>query len=439
MSEGFGAAPSTALFIIGVVSLLFISFLSAVEISISRLSKALVEDLIQEGKARAEVLDHLLDHRQRTDLALRGTLVVLQTVAVSSMTIAFVDVFNDWHQPWWLVTLTAIALISLIEFLTVSLLPVAVSRRYVTVALIGSKLANSLVRFSHIFDPFLRVKHKFSRKTVREPESRLAVVEDIQEIIDEVGETKNFDEEDKQLVKSVFEFGYTLVREVMVPRTSMVTVNAQTPLNECLETFLRSGFSRLPVIGGDVDEVIGVLYFKDVVRRKYETPEASVQAQQMVRPANFVPEMRLADDELRAMQQSNSHLALVVDEYGGIAGLVTVEDLLEELVGELTDEHDKFEMEPERLIDGRWRLPARFSLNDLEELLDVEIDIEEVDSVGGLLSWALGEVPCTGASAEVSGLKVTAEEIAGRRKQVSTVIVEIIEDEAAQNGESYGD
>lgn len=440
MTEGFGAAPSTALFAIGILSLLCISFLSAVEMSISRLSKALVEDLVQEGKPRAVLLDELLDHRFRTELALRGTWVVAQTVGVSSMTIAFVDVFNDWRQPWWAVALTAIALISIIEFLIVSLLPVVVSKNYVAVSLLGARFATALVRFSHIFDPFLRLgRRKSTKAAVGEAESRLAVVEDIQEIIDEVGETSNFDEEDKQLVKSVFEFGYTLVREVMVPRTSMVTVAAQASLDECLETFLQSGFSRLPVVGNDVDEVVGVLYFKDAVRRKYENLQQSLTAQQMMRTANFIPEMRLADDELRAMQQDNSHLALVVDEYGGIAGLVTMEDLLEELVGELTDEHDKFEMEPVELPGGKWLLPARFPLNDLEELLDVEIDLEEVDSVGGLLTWALGEIPYPGAKAQVFGLGLTAEGTTGRRKQIATVIVEPLEDKTARKEEAYGD
>jgi CBS domain containing-hemolysin-like protein len=204
----------------------------------------------------------------------------------------------------------------------------------------------------------------------------------------------------------------------------MVTVDAETSARDALGLFVRSGFSRIPVVGEDVDDVRGVLYFKDVVQR-LETrggDAAGLTAEQMMRPAEYTVEMKPADDLLRQMQSEHFHLALVVDEYGGISGLVTLEDLLEEVVGELTDEHDRNVVEPEEVSPGVWRVPARFPVDELGELLGLEVEDEDVDSVGGLLGKAIGKVPLPGSRGDLLGIHMVAEEGRGRRRQVGTIL-----------------
>jgi CBS domain containing-hemolysin-like protein len=214
----------------------------------------------------------------------------------------------------------------------------------------------------------------------------------------------------------------------MVPRTDMVTINHDKTLRQAMSLFIRSGFSRIPVVGEDSDDARGVVYLKDVVRRTYADPDAShARVDQLMRPLHFVPESKPADDLLKEMQREQSHFAMVVDEYGGTAGLVTIEDILEEIVGEIDDEYDKESPTVEELEDGGFRVPAGMSIDDLADLFDVDIDEEEVDTVGGLLAKAIGRVPIPGSHAPVAGLSLTAEKMAGRRHRIATVLVRRIE------------
>ena len=189
---------------------------------------------------------------------------------------------------------------------------------------------------------------------------------------------------------------------------------------------LRSGFSRIPVVGNNEDDVIGVAYLKDLVNRSQENPdgESVEKVESVMRPATFVPESKPIDELLREMQQRRIHLAIVIDEYGGTAGLVTIEDILEEIVGEITDEYDQEQPAVEWLAPGRARVTSRLPVTDLAELFGVQIDAEDVETVGGLLAHALGRVPIAGSVATVAGLRLTAESLAGRRNRIGTVTVE---------------
>ncbi|WP_010615040.1 hemolysin family protein, partial [Actinomyces oris] len=250
-----------------------------------------------------------------------------------------------------------------------------------------------------------------------------AVNEDLREMIDEIGETDTIEDEDREMMRSVVELGQTLVREVMVPRTDMVTIDAHKPASAAMRLFIRSGYSRVPVIGEDADDVRGILYLKDVLRRLAAHPEHEALAVAgFARDAEYVPEMKPADDLLREMQTGRFHMALAVDEYGGTAGLVTMEDLLEEVVGELTDEHDPELPEVVEVAPGTYRVPARLALDELGELFDLEIDDDDVDTVGGLLTKAIGRVPLPGAAGDTQGVHLQAEEATGRRRQVSTIL-----------------
>ena len=192
-----------------------------------------------------------------------------------------------------------------------------------------------------------------------------------------------------------------------------------------MSLFLRSGFSRVTVVGDDLDDIVGFLYLKDVARRVFDRRDAETteQVDSVMRPVLWVPDSKPADDLLREMQQSRKHVAVVVDEYGGTAGLVTIEDILEEIVGEITDEFDRGETPVEHLPDGSTRVSSRFPVDDLEDVVGVEIDDDEIDSVGGLMAKHLGKVPIPGSTVEVAGLLFRAEETEGRRNRIGTVLI----------------
>jgi CBS domain containing-hemolysin-like protein len=209
----------------------------------------------------------------------------------------------------------------------------------------------------------------------------------------------------------------------MVPRTDMVVIERHKTVRQALQLALRSGFSRIPVVGEGIDDIVGVTFLKDLVRREQEG-WTDKPVDTTMRPAVFVPDSKPADDLLREMQARRTHLVIVIDEYGGTAGLATIEDVLEEIVGEITDEYDVETPPVSRIDDRTVRVVARLPVDDLAELFDLEIPNEdEVETVGGLLASALGRVPIPGATATVAGLTLTAESAAGRRNRIGTVLV----------------
>jgi CBS domain containing-hemolysin-like protein len=247
--------------------------------------------------------------------------------------------------------------------------------------------------------------------------------DEIRDMVDRVSESEHIEDEEREMFRSVLELGDTITRAVMVPRTEMITLPSGTPLRKALSLFLRSGYSRVPVVGESVDDLLGVLYLKDLVRYRHLHQDADdTPVDGLLRPPVFIPESKPVDDLLREMQQGASHIAMVVDEFGGIAGLVTIEDALEEIVGEMTDEHDQSAPEVEDLGDGTFRVPSRMPVDELGELFDLTLDDDDVDTAGGLLAKVLGKVPLVGSSADVGGLVLTADRVEGRRKQVATLL-----------------
>jgi CBS domain containing-hemolysin-like protein len=216
----------------------------------------------------------------------------------------------------------------------------------------------------------------------------------------------------------------------MVPRIDMAVISAEASLQESMTAFFRYGFSRLPVIGKNLDDVKGVLYIKDVARLIHENPDkaASLKSVEVSRPAIFIPESKPVDDLLQETQKSSTHIALIVDEYGGVAGLVTMEDVIEEIVGNISDEYDNDLPDVEVLEDGWVRVSARLGLEELGEHFEIELEDEDVDSVGGLLAKVLGRLPGRSDQIEFSGLEIKVERIEGRRKRVMTALVRMTED-----------
>ncbi|MEU4791842.1 hemolysin family protein [Micromonospora tulbaghiae] len=266
-------------------------------------------------------------------------------------------------------------------------------------------------------------------------EGPFATQVELRELVDLAEQRGVVEHGERQMIHSVFALGDTIAREVMVPRTEMVWIEESKTLAQALALFLRSGFSRIPVIGENVDDVLGLLYLKDLIRRVQGDQEArQMPVAELMRPATFVPESKPVDDLLSEMQAARNHLVIVVDEYGGTGGLVTIEDILEEIVGEITDEYDVERPPVEHLPDGAVRVTARLPVENLGELFDTELPTDEVETVGGLLAQALGRVPIPGAEAEVAGLRLVAEGTTGRRNRIDTVLVSRVDRGDAPEG-----
>ncbi len=347
---------------------------------------------------------------------------VLDGVLIASLASVF-------DSPLWLTVLLGV-----IASILVAIVSLFVSPRTVGAAQPVAKLIrlSRIVSIAIALNPFVRITNDvdISRKKHTDL-SEDEALEDIQRdqakaSIDRLVEANDFDPEVSEMMRNVLTLSDTLTREIMVPRTDMICVKSDETLENFLKLCSRSGFSRVPVIGDSVDDLVGIAYLKDAVRATVFNHAASLRpVSTIIREPMFVPESKPVDDLFHEMQRIRQHVAVVVDEYGGIAGLVTIEDAIEQIVGELEDEHDRTQKaDPVEVSDGVWRMPARTPIADLEDLFEVHIDEDDVDTVFGLLTKLLGNVPIVGSSAVTRGLKLTAVDSAGRRKKVSTILVE---------------
>ena len=230
---------------------------------------------------------------------------------------------------------------------------------------------------------------------------------------------------ESKMIHSVIDLGDTIVKEVMVPRTDVVFVSSDKTLRQLLSLALRSGFSRIPVVGKDLDEVLGIVYLKDVSKRIYDFPDSEriETVADLMRPAAFCPDSKKVSELLHDMQLSHTHQVVVIDEFGGTAGLASIEDILEEIVGEIVDEYDHDAPSVADLGEGRFRVSARLPLDELGALFGVDLDDDDVETVGGLMAKHLNLVPIPGSRAVVEGLELVADRAVGRRHQIGTVLV----------------
>lgn len=257
---------------------------------------------------------------------------------------------------------------------------------------------------------------------------------ELRDLVDQAHERGLVESDEHEMIHSVFELGDTLVRELMVPRTEMVWIERDKSLRQGLSLALRSGFSRIPVVGTGPDNIIGIVYVKDLARRALDHHEAeqSENIEQHMRPATFVPEIKMADELLKEMQRNQIHLAVVVDEYGGTAGIITIEDIIEEIVGEIEDEFDDGEDHFTWLSSNMARANASLHIEDLADELRIEInesDFEGIDTIGGLMAQKLGRVPIAGSTISLNGWSITSERPIGRRRRISSVLIERLETE----------
>lgn len=263
----------------------------------------------------------------------------------------------------------------------------------------------------------------------------------LRDLLDIAEADQVIEDDEAQMLHSVFDLGETHVREVMVPRTEMVWIEKDRTLRQAVSLALRSGFSRIPVIGEDSDDVVGIIYLKDLIKRTFEhrDSENNERVDSLMRPPYFIPDSKLVDELLKEMQTARVHLAIAVDEYGGTAGLITIEDILEEIVGEISDEFDRDAPEVVQISDDSYRVSSRMNIDDFSDLIELKLttdDEEAVDTVAGLMALKLERVAIPGSSIVIGGWRLTAESGVGRRNRVATVLAEreaTTEEEIAEN------
>ncbi len=395
---------------------------AAVDAALSRIPRVRADELIQVGRRGSRRLALV-----QADPAPYLNLVLLLRVAAElAAAVLITTVCLRYFTVTWHAVAVAIAAMTVIQYIAIGVAPRTLGRQHAErVGLIGAAILLPLARVLGPAPRLLILVGNALTPGKGFREGPFASEAELRELVDLAEKSQVIEDNERRMVHSVFELGDTIAREVMVPRTDMVYIERDKTLPQALSLALRSGFSRLPVVGKNEDDVVGVVYLKDLAKRIHELREgkSTEQVTEVMRPAAFTPDSKPVDELLREMQAQRIHLAVVLDEYGGTAGLITIEDILEEIVGEITDEYDQEVPPIESLPDGTVRITARLPVSELAELFGVDINHSDVDSVGGLLAQQLGRVPIPGSEAMVQGLSLIAESAAGRRNRIGTVLV----------------
>jgi CBS domain containing-hemolysin-like protein len=417
-----------ALIVVAVVLIVFGGLFAGGEAALSRVSRVAADDLLRDGRRGAHRLQQVVADPARYLNVLTLLRVACELVATVLVTVVAMDNF----ATTWQAVLVAGVVMVVVSYVAVGVSPRTLGRQHApSVALFTSRLVLPLARVLGPLPQLLIMLGNALTPGKGFRDGPFASEAELRDLVDLAQENKVIEDRERMMIHSVFELGDTIAREVMVPRTDVVFVERHKTLRQAISLALRSGFSRIPVVGDGTDDVLGVTYLKDLIRRTYEYREAeSIElVESIMRPAVFVPESKPVDQLLREMQAEQTHIAIVVDEYGGTAGLVTIEDVLEEIVGEITDEYDVESPAVEQLSDGALRVSARLHVDELAELLGLDdLEDEDVDTVGGLLAKHLGRVPIPGAQVFLAGLQLTAEGTQGRRNRLGTVVVRRVEE-----------
>ena len=423
----------STLFIVALL-LFFAGFLAGSESALTSLSRLLIEQLVEDNSKYKKRFDRFVENPARYLNVLLLVRKSCELTATALVATAFVE--GAANKGFALAQ--SIVLMVAISYVIVGVGPrtlgkqhaLAWSKSAIVIADLLSKilgpLTNLLIKIGNAITPGKGFKSgPFSTEA------------EFRDLVDQASESGFVEDTEREMIHSVFDLGETVVRELMVPRTEIVWIEAEKNLRQALSLALRSGFTRIPVISEGIDNVVGIAYVKDLAKRVHDNRDAeqSEKVGDLLRKATFVPETNTAAELLKQMQREQIHMAVVVDEYGGTAGLITIEDILEEIVGEIADEYDDDESEEiEWLGEGKARISARLHVEDFAQKFDLELnkeEIENVDSIGGLIAKHLGRIPIPGSTITVSGWRLTAERPAGRRHRIATVLVEKLE-EASQ-------
>ncbi|OBI28951.1 hypothetical protein A5709_03055 [Mycobacterium sp. E1386] len=421
--------------LLGAMALIAIGGLfAAIDAAISTVSLARVQELVREERPGAVSLAEVMAERPRYI-----NLVVLLriTCEITATVLLVLFLYDNFGLSWAL--FGAAATMVVISFVVIGVGPRTLGRQHAYSISLTTAVPLRLI--SWLLMPLSRLLVVLGNALTPGRGLRngpFASEIELREVVDLAQQRGVVAADERRMIESVFELGDTPAREVMVPRTEMIWIESDKLASQALNLAVRSGHSRIPVIGENVDDIVGVVYLKDLVQQSFLSGDGGrgITVAQVMRPAVFVPDSKPLDTLLREMQRDRNHMALLVDEYGAIAGLVSIEDVLEEIVGEIADEYDQAETAPvEDLGDRRFRVSARLPIEDLGELYDVDFDDDlDVDTVGGLLALELGRVPLPGAEVVSHGLRLQAEGGTDHRGRVRIGTVLLSPAEPESNG-----
>ncbi|MDX6236781.1 MAG: magnesium and cobalt exporter, family [Kribbellaceae bacterium] len=412
------------LLVVAAVLVLLAGLIAGAEAAISSYSKVRANEQVEHGNTRAIRLRNLLEDAPRYLNSLLLVRLIFEITAIVLVAQALSGVF----EVTWVHILVTAAVMVVVSYVIVGVAPRTLGQQHSDRFAMAS--AGPVMALTSVLGPLPKLLIKLGNALTPGrgfAEGPFATEAELRALVDLAEKSSVIQSGERQMIHSVFELGDTIVREVMVPRTDMVYIERHKKLRQLTSLALRSGYSRIPVVGDSLDDILGVVYLKDVMRRVYDNAQAesTERVESVMRPCMYIPDSKPVDELLREMQAARMHVAIVVDEYGGTAGLVTIEDILEEIVGEITDEYDAAPESVQALSDGSYRVSSRFPIDELGELFGVPLDDDDVDTVGGLMAKLLGKVPIPGAEVEIEGLglSLTAERPSGRRNQVGTVLV----------------
>ncbi len=397
------------------LALLFLlsAFFSGSETAYLAVSRAKIRKLAKDGDPRAQVLLHLIEHPNRVLVTILVGNNLVNITAASLATSLAIEAFGSKGIG------IATGVVTLIVLIFGEITPKSYSAT--NAEKVALFVARPIYLLMKLLAPLVLLLSKFAKLLVKSfgGEVKLGpfITEEELKMLVEVGEEVGaIEKEEKEMISGIFEFGETDVREVMVPRIDMKCIDAKESIETARKLILETGHSRIPVYEGSIDNIIGILYAKDLLKYLNSKGAKPKSLREIIRPAYFVPETKKLDDLLREFQQNRVQIAIVVDEYGGTAGMVTLEDILEEIVGEIKDEYDVAEEEPLEHIDEKQVIvDARMSIHDVNEALDINLPEEEFDTIGGLVFNTIGRIPSPGDEVEIDGVKLRVEKMRGRR------------------------
>jgi putative hemolysin len=411
-SSGASLRGSDIWLLVAVVVFIILSgFLAMAETGLTRTNRVRIMSLAEQHRRGAHVLLRLIEHPERTINPVLFMLLLCNLVAATLVGVVAGHLFGG----------LGVAVATVFEVVIIFIFAEAAPKTWAVqnpekAALISAPIVATLVRIPPLrwlTQALIAISNFFTPgKGIKQ--GPFVTERELLAMADAAAQDEVIEREERTLIHSIIDFGDTVVREVMVPRTDMVAVESTAKISDVVEIAIAAGFSRIPVYGLGIDDIVGVVFIKDLMRAvrdgKTDEPVSTI-----MREAHFVPETKRVSELMREMQARKFHMAIVVDEYGGTSGLVTLEDLIEELVGEIEDEYDVQETPVEQLPDGDVRVTARMPIDEVNELVGAELPEGDWDTVGGLVYSLLGHMPTEGESVDCDGHRLTAEKVQGRR------------------------
>ncbi len=406
---------------------LFAGLLAAAETALSLISKSRAERMADEGGRGGERIKLI---SQDPAPSINAVMFVRMLCEVASIALVALVVFNNLKTPLGQIS-TTVAIMFVVAFILWGVAPRTLGRQHPEQVMQAFSPLISLLTtvFGSIAQLMVLIGNALTpgKGFADGPFSSEA---ELRDLVDIAQAADVIEARESKMIHSVFELGDTLVKEVMVPRPDMVFTHRDRTLRQLMSLALRSGFSRIPVVGDGIDDVLGVIYLKDVAKRIFDFPDSErlETVGDLMRQATFVPDSKPATELLRDMQLRHSHVVIVVDEFGGTAGLATIEDIIEEIVGEIVDEYDHETDAIVELEEGLFQISSRLPLDEMGELFGLDLDDEDVETVGGLMAKLLNVVPIPGSQVSFAGIEMTADRAVGRRHQIGTVLVRRVTD-----------